>query len=369
MTLNIAVVGLGIGREHIAALGQLPDNYRLHTLCDLNEELAQSLYKENIGTKFTNDIEAVFKSPDIDIVDICLPPHLHLGAILKTLESGKHAVCEKPLVTSLSELDQLERTVKQTGRRVFPVFQYRFGPAAEQLLALMDSGIAGQALVASLETHWDRNKDYYDVPWRGTWAGEQGGAILTHAIHSHDWLTWILGPVKSVYANLATRVNAIEVEDCAVLNFEMQSGALASSSVTLGAAGDTSRLRFCFSGLTAQSGTSPYAPASDDWTFTARIPDKQSEVDQIVKNVVSTNPSANQPASGGYVGFFKAIASELLAIESTGSMEIPAVTLQDARQSIELATAIYDSARSNSRVELPLATDNPLYQGWVPTNS
>ena len=362
MTLNIAVVGLGIGAEHIAALCQLPDNYKLHTLCDLNEELGESLCKENSGTHFTRDIEEVFSSSEIDIVDICLPPHLHLGAILKALESGKHVVCEKPLVTSLSELDQLERTVKRTGRQVFPVFQYRFGPAAEQLLALIDAGVAGNALVASLETHWDRDKNYYDVPWRGTWAGEQGGAILTHAIHSHDWLTWIFGPVKSVYANLATRVNSIEVEDCAVLNFEMQSGALASSSITLGAAGDSSRLRFCFSELTAESGTAPYAPAGDKWTFTSRCNDKQSEVDRITQSALTQNSQANV----GYAGFFRAISRELDAVGSAGSADIPVVTLQDARQSIELATAIYASSRSNTRVVFPLGADHPLYNGWVP---
>jgi len=365
MTLNIAVVGLGIGTEHIAALRQLPDNYTLHTLCDLNEDLGQSLCKENDGSRFTRNIDEVFASPDIDIIDICLPPHLHLGAIVKALESGKHVVCEKPLVTSLSELDQVERTVQQTRRQVFPVFQYRFGPAAEQLLALIDSGIAGRALLASLETHWDRNKDYYEVAWRGTWAGEQGGAILTHAIHSHDWLTWILGEVRSVYASLATRVNAIEVEDCAVLSFEMQSGALASSSITLGAAGDMSRMRFCFSGLTAESGTSPYAPASDAWTFTARSPDQQSDVDRIVRDSLLKNPIAN----GGYLGLFRAIASACDVGESNGVSEIPVVTLQNARQSIELATAIYASSRSQSRVELPLAVDHPLYQGWAPTGS
>ena len=368
MTLNIAVVGLGIGTEHVAALRQLPENYRLHTLCDLNEELGQSLCKENSASHFTSNIDEVFNSSEIDIVDICLPPHLHLGAILKALQSGKHVVCEKPLVTSLSELDQLERTVKQTGRQVFPVFQYRFGPAAVQLLTLMDKGVAGRPLVASLETHWDRDKDYYDIPWRGTWAGERGGAILTHAIHSHDWLTWILGPVKSVYANLATRVNSIEVEDCAALSFEMQSGALASSSITLGAAGDSSRLRFCFSELSAESGRSPYAPASEEWVFTSRSPDKQKEIDALVQSSVSTNPQVD----AGYLGFFRAISAELDAGSLGGSgsqAEIPVVTLQDARQSIELATAIYASSRSNSRVELPLTADHPLYKGWVPAKT
>jgi predicted dehydrogenase len=62
-------------------------------------------------------------------------------------------------------------------------------------------------VVASLETHWNRGPDYYAVPWRGTWAGEAGGAILGHAIHAHDLLCRYFGPVAQVQAQLATRVN------------------------------------------------------------------------------------------------------------------------------------------------------------------
>ena len=64
----------------------------------------------------------------------------------------------------------------------------------------------------------------------------------------------ILGPVSNLFAKLTTRVNDIEVEDCAALSIEMENGTLVTSSITLGAANDTSRLRFCFEGLTAESG-------------------------------------------------------------------------------------------------------------------
>ncbi|NCX87458.1 MAG: hypothetical protein EBX05_11865, partial [Rhodobacteraceae bacterium] len=112
-------------------------------------------------------------------------------------------------------------------------------------------------------------------PWRGTWEGEQGGAILSHSIHIHDLVSMILGPVSNVFAKLSTRVNDIEVEDCAALSIEMENGTLVTSSITLGAANDTSRLRFCFDGLTAESGASPdkpYSPADDEWHFLPRSP-------------------------------------------------------------------------------------------------
>ena len=93
------------------------------------------------------------------------------------------------------------------------------------------------------------------------------------------------GPVAEVTALTDTRVNAIETEDCAALALRMENGALATSSVTLGAGEDTTRLRFCFRGLTAESGSAPYAPAEDDWRFTARAPVTQAEVDAVLEEV------------------------------------------------------------------------------------
>ena len=55
-----------------------------------------------------------------------------------------------------------------------------------ELKALIKSGLTGKPLVASLETHWNRGEEYYSKGWRGTWKGEQGGAILSHSIHIHD---------------------------------------------------------------------------------------------------------------------------------------------------------------------------------------
>ena len=195
------------------------------------------------------------------------------------------------MVSSLEEVDKLSQISKETGKIIFPVFQYRYGPGFSKLKALIKSGLAGKPLVASLETHWNRGKEYYSKAWRGTWEGEQGGAILSHSIHIHDLISMIFGPVSNVFAKLTTRVNKIEVEDCAALSIEMGNGALVTSSITLGAAEDVSRIKICFNNLTVESGGSPdkpYNPADDEWKFLARDPVTQSQVDEILSKVEFT---------------------------------------------------------------------------------
>lgn len=348
---NVAIVGAGIGAQHLAGFLALPDRFRVTHVCDLDEARARPLCDRS-GAVWTADLATLLSDPTVEIVDICLPPHLHLGPVSDALKAGKHAICEKPLVPSLADADALAALVGETGRQVFPVFQYRFGPGASQLRALIDAGIAGKPYVASLETHWNRNAAYYAVPWRGTWATERGGAILGHAIHIHDWLSFILGPVAQVHADLATRVNDIEVEDCASLSIRMASGALVTSSVTLGAANDTSRLRFVFDGLTAESGDNPYRPAEGHWIFAARAPRSQADVDRVLATV--------PPGPAGYAGLFAAIAD---ALDGRPGAE---VTLTDGRRSLEFVTAVYHSARTGVPVSLPLDADHPLYAGWLP---
>ena len=215
--------------------------------------------------------------------------------------------------------------------------------------------MAGNPLVASLETHWNRGKDYYSKPWRGTWKGEQGGAILSHSIHIHDLVSMILGPVSNVFAKLTTRVNDIEVEDCAALSIEMEAGALVTSSITLGAANDTSRLRFCFEGLTAESAASPkkpYSPADDEWTFLPRTPTTKSQIEDVISKV--------KQSKSWYAGMFEEIANKLDGLPSDE------VTLRDARNSLEFVTAVYDSSRQNKNIKLPISKRNPIYNSWLP---
>ena len=198
----------------------------------------------------------------------------------------------------------------------------------------------------------DGSADYYAVPWRGRFDTELGGVCVSHAIHSHDLLVSLLGPVKRVYARTATRVNPIETEDCAAATLEFESGALATLTATLGSARESSRLRLAFEHFSAESGVSPYQPGSEPWTFEPRSAAAAARIDAALTGF--------EPGPELYKGQFAAFHRAL----SEGAD--PPVTTADARAAIELVTAIYHSSRTGDAVALPLGPEHPLHRGWIP---
>lgn len=352
--INVAICGAGIGAEHLQAYLALPDLYRVCYIADPDAERAESLVNQ-ASCQYVPSFSDALACNDVDLVDICLPPQMHKEAILQALDAKKHVICEKPLVPSLADIDEIISACKISSCQVMPVFQYRFGNGLSILNTLMHRGVTGPALVATIETHWNRDENYYAVPWRGKWSTELGGAIVGHAIHAHDLLVQLLGPVTSIQAQLATRVNDIEVEDCAGLVFKMKSGALVTSSITLGSASDQSRLRLCFSDMTAESSLSAYNPGELPWTFTARNSKKQSVIDEVVMN--------HEPHKEGFARQFE------LAYHAFANQGVTPVTLSDARSSLEIISGIYRSSRTETTVSLPIARESTEYQGWLPVLS
>ena len=98
--LNVAIIGAGIGEKHLSGFAQLPDKFTVRVICDLDENRGRELATSQEGVGFTRDLAEVLSDPTIDIVDICLPPHLHFSACVDALEAGKKVICEKPLVAS-----------------------------------------------------------------------------------------------------------------------------------------------------------------------------------------------------------------------------------------------------------------------------
>lgn len=349
--LRVAVVGAGVGAGHVDVFNKLHDLFEVVAMCDIEEAKAKAVAVRHNVPEVVIDFDQLCARPDLDIIDICTPPHLHFKMTKQVLESGKHAICEKPLASSVEQVDQLKEISARTGQKMMPNFQYRFGHGLQKLKLLVDRQVTGQPYVANVETSWRRRADYYEVPWRGKWETENGGAVLGHAIHAHDMLSYILGPVKSVYARVATRVNKIEVEDCASISLEMANGALVSLTVTLGSSDEITRHRFCFENLSAESNSRTYTNSGDPWIFTGDTPEAALKIEEVL-NEYTPIPEGFE---GEFYRFYHAIKS---------GTPLP-VTLNDGRNSIELVTAIYFSAQTGRTVDLPLRPGNPGYGGWM----
>ena len=353
LKLRVAVVGMGIGRSHLRAYAALPDQFEIAALCDIDQDrLNEAAGQFDSPPDLVTDLDELCRRDDINVIDICTPPHLHVPMVLQVLEAGKHAVCEKPLASSVADVDKVIDAQKNAPGRAMPIFQYRFGHGIQKLRHLIAKGLTGQAYLTTIETAWRRRAAYYAVPWRGKWETELGGAIVGHAIHAHDLLYYVLGPAKSIFARAKTLVNDIEVEDTASISVEMADGSLATLAVTLGSSDEISRHRHCFSNLTAESNTRSYSSSGDPWKFT---PDTEELGEQIEAALESFSPEP-EGFEGQLYRFHRAI---------TDGTDLP-VTLEDARRSMELISAIYHSAQTGQPVELPIGPDHPKYNGWLP---
>jgi predicted dehydrogenase len=347
---SVAIAGCGIGRAHIEGYLRHPGKFRVVALCDIDERRLAAVGDELAIGRRTTSLDEILRMDDVDIVDICTPPALHVMQTLAALAAGKEVVCEKPLVGSLAEIDRVTAAEQKARGRVLPVFQYRFGNGVQKAKRIIDLGLAGKPYLATIETAWRRTPQYYATKWRQQRNAALGGVLLSQAIHAHDLLTYLVGPVSSVFARTATLVNPVEVEDCAVASLVMRSGALASLAATLGSHKELSRFRLCFEHVTFESSLAPYSPGDDPWEI---IPGSSEAAQRITDALAGFGAAPSQFA--GLLGAYHE------ALTTGGPLP---VTLADPRQSLEVVTALYHSAATGTAVNLPVGSDHPSYEGW-----
>lgn len=350
---NVAVVGGGIGRSHIVE-GYEPnrDRFNVLAICDLDAGRRNGLADEFGIARRVENFDDLLGMDDIDIIDICTPPMVHYPMVMAALRAGKHVICEKPLVGSLAQVDEVIAEERRSKGKLMPVFQYRFGNGIQQAKAIIDAGFAGKPYIGTVETLWRRGPDYYQVPWRGKWKTELGGVLMTHAIHPHDIFTYLMGEPKSLYGRVATRVNAIEVEDCISATLEMQNGALASFTATLGSADEISRIRLAFENVTIESDHEAYNPGAALWKILPRNEETRAKIAALLADWADV-PSRFQTQ----MRLFWA------ALEGQGPMP---VTSADSRRALEIVTAFYHSSATRTEVQFPVGPDHPNYQSWLP---
>ncbi len=323
MQRGAAVVGLGIGTEHVRAMRRLPERFQVRTVCDPDDARSGAV-AERIGAD-VQPLEEILRRDDVDVVALCTPPHLHRQQIEQVLAAGKHCVCEKPLVGTAAHLDELEAIERASAGHLMPVFNYRYGHGLQKLKLLVDRGLTGRLYSASMVLAWRRRAAYYSVPWRGKKETELGGILLSHAVHGIDAFLYLLGPPVDVVARTATLVNDIETEDTAAAILTMPDGGFITISATLGSAEEMSQHRFAFEHVSVASGLEPYTFTDDPWVFTADA--DQAAIDDALASYV--------PRRDGWTGQYERFADALDAGER------PPVTIDDARAVINLVLEMY----------------------------
>jgi myo-inositol 2-dehydrogenase/D-chiro-inositol 1-dehydrogenase len=195
-TVRVGIAGAGfIGAVHAHAYTHVP-GIEFVGIADPVTEKAERLANET-GTRAFRDYDELLHA-GVDILNVCLPPALHLPAALAAANVGTHVLMEKPLTRTLEEADQMIAACDRAGVNLMTGFTHHFYPEMIEARRLVQSGAIGKPLMAldtmsitfSFVLPWYRDKEI---------AG--GGVFMCNAVHGLDRAAWALGQrVASVCA-------------------------------------------------------------------------------------------------------------------------------------------------------------------------
>ena len=137
----------------------------------------------------------------IDFVSICTPNYLHDSHIRFALRHGADAICEKPLVLNPWNIDALAEIEKETGKKVYNIFQLRLHSVIKKLKEDIENGPKDKIYDIDL-TYITSRGHWYDTSWKGD-IQKSGGIATNIGVHFFDMLTWIFGDVKESIVHLS----------------------------------------------------------------------------------------------------------------------------------------------------------------------
>ncbi len=148
------------------------------------------------GIEVFESLEQMVRSPNIDVIDICLPPHLHTSAAMMALEHGKDVLCEKPLALHSEDCFRIMETAKGLNRMVLVAHVLPYMGA----FALATELVANKTYGAPIGGYFKRIIS--DPTWIPDFYAKDkvGGPLVDLHVHDLHWIQLLFGKPKGVHA-------------------------------------------------------------------------------------------------------------------------------------------------------------------------
>jgi predicted dehydrogenase len=271
--------------------------------------------------------EAMLADPDIDIVYIPLPNHLHAEWTIRAAEAGKHVLCEKPIALTVDDVDRMADAAKRAGVVIAEAFMYRHHAQTAKIQQLVQDGTLGDLkfIRGSFSFFLDRPGDVRRVPEFG------GGSVWDIGCYPVSLARLVAGGEPTeVFGRAVIGPSGVDEVFAGQLSFP--NGVLAQFDCSFAEpfrteaeiVGSTGALRV----------TRPFKPgASETLTLTRNF----EKVEQI---------SVESNSAELYLGEVEDLGSAILHGTPTG------MSLADSRANVAAIVALYESARTGKPISL-----------------
>jgi predicted dehydrogenase len=373
MALKAAIAGTGfIGRVHARSLRLA--GVELRGVAASSPASAASAAAELGAERAFDSADELVRDPDVDVVHICTPNHLHVPLAEAALEAGKHVVCEKPLATDALGARRLADLASESGLQTAVPFVYRYYATVREARERVRQGQIGrlQLLHGTYLQDWLLRPD--DTNWRvDDEAGGPSRAFADIGSHWCDLAEFISGDrITRLSARLLTAVpertgkpgrhafgsgdgsgtaRRVTTEDAALVQFETESGALGSLVASQVSAGRKNRLWIELDGSEEALAFDQEHPEElwcgrrESLTIRRRDPAELSEAAARFAFLPAGHPQ-------GYADCFDAFVADVYDAVGGGSLPEGTPTFADGLRAALITRAVIESARDGRWVDV-----------------
>ncbi len=337
--IKFGLIGCGrISVKHLAVLKELSQVAEITAVSDIDPSRLKKVV-EQTGARGYLDFREMISKETLDVASILTWSGNHASIALECASKVPNLIVEKPMALRLRDADDLIEKCVRSGTRLFIVKQNRYNPPVVMLKKAVEECRFGRLILGTVRVRWCRPAEYYKQDsWRGTWAMD-GGVLTNQASHHIDLLTWVFGPVDSVFAKTGTFLAPVETEDTGVAILKFRSGALGVIEATTCARPKDLEGSISVLGEKGSVEIAGFAVNQvRTWSFVETRPEDQTITAQ------STNPP--NVYGFGHHDFMKDVIK--CVSENRPSM----IDGLEGRRSLELISAIYESVEKNQEIPL-----------------
>lgn len=220
---RIGILGTGnIGRVHANQCRKI-EGIELYAY-DTNRKRLQSFVYQFEAIPCSTEDELIKKS---DVIIICIPTDMHLGACHKAIAHGRQVLLEKPMARTVQQCIEIMDAATKADVLVNPGQVVRYFPEFELGHRIVQEGMIGDP--AAVRTRRGGRMPQGADNWFMDFT-RSGGVLLDLAIHDFDWLRWTFGEVKSLYAQAL--MGKVDYGDHALTSLSFDSGVIAFVETT-----------------------------------------------------------------------------------------------------------------------------------------
>ena len=204
--IKAAIVGCGrISDLHVLGYREC-DNASIAAVFDMNILRAQKKAKEWAVSNVYKSYEALLDDPDVNLVELLVPHHLHAEMTIAACQAGKHVSVQKPMAMNVREADQMIESADKAGVLLRVYENFVFYPPYIRAKELIDSGEIGEPQMIRVHVGTGKSKTAWKVPlsaWRWRFNDEKnsgGVMVFDHGYHLFSLIYYLMGEVECVYA-------------------------------------------------------------------------------------------------------------------------------------------------------------------------